>query len=353
MHFSNDELRDMAYVIGESNGNCLLAARIYNQRFPQRRQPAVRSLRRVKERFVENSSVCYKKPTRVNYVLDENKETEILLSVLENPQIGQRELSATIGVSRFSLQRVLKRYKYHAYRFIKVQNLTNEDFALRTEYCQWALDKIGIYRNFFNNVLFTDESTFHNNGSPNSRNNHYYADSNPHLTRPRNFQNRWTLNVWGGILGDRVIGPHFFNGTLNGEMYHHFLINDLPILLENVPLNVRQNLWLQQDGAPPHNSSRVRNFLNDQYGGRWIGRGGPIHWSARSPDLTPCDFFLWGYVKDIVYSTPPTTADDMRLRISDAFQQIQHRMLVNVQTSHIQRLQLCLNQNGRNFEHIL
>ena len=46
---------------------------------------------------------------------------------------------------------------------------------------------------------------------------------------------------------------------------------------------------------------------------RWIGRTGPkdlaLHyWPPRSPDMTPCDFFLWGYVKERVY-VPPLPAD--------------------------------------------
>jgi hypothetical protein len=35
--------------------------------------------------------------------------------------------------------------------------------------------------------------------------------------------------------------------------------------------------------------------------GRWIGRGGPIAWLPRSPDLNPLDFFFVGYVKNIFY----------------------------------------------------
>jgi hypothetical protein len=40
----------------------------------------------------------------------------------------------------------------------------------------------------------------------------------------------------------------------------------------------------------------VRNHLDREMDGRWIGRGGPIAWPPRLPDLTPLDFFLWGYV---------------------------------------------------------
>jgi hypothetical protein len=49
---------------------------------------------------------------------------------------------------------------------------------------------------------------------------------------------------------------------LTGERYLNFLSNELPILLEQVPLNVREKMWLQQDGAPPHNSRVVKDFLN-------------------------------------------------------------------------------------------
>jgi len=34
---------------------------------------------------------------------------------------------------------------------------------------------------------------------------------------------------------------------------------------------------------------------------RWIGRGGPIPWPPRSPDLNSLDFFFWGYLKETVY----------------------------------------------------
>ena len=60
----------------------------------------------------------------------------------------------------------------------------------------------------------------------------------------------------------------------------------------------------QQDGAPPHWRMDVRDSLNATFPNRWIGRDGPNCWPPRSPDLTPLDFFLWGYVKDRVFATP-------------------------------------------------
>jgi hypothetical protein len=60
-------------------------------------------------------------------------------------------------------------------------------------------------------------------------------------------------------------------------------------------------MWLQHDGAPPHFSRAVTEFLNDDYEGRLIGRGGPVAWPARSPDLNLLYFFLWGCMKSRVY----------------------------------------------------
>ncbi|KAJ8866767.1 hypothetical protein PR048_032628 [Dryococelus australis] len=41
-----------------------------------------------------------------------------------------------------------------------------------------------------------------------------------------------------------------------------------------------------------------------RFGQQWIGRGGPITWPARSPDLTPLDYFVWGHVEGMIYDTP-------------------------------------------------
>ena len=41
------------------------------------------------------------------------------------------------------------------------------------------------------------------------------------------------------------------------------------------------------------------NFSNQHFANEWIGRGGPIARPARSLDLNPLDFHLWGHLKSI------------------------------------------------------
>ncbi|GBN74260.1 hypothetical protein AVEN_73201-1 [Araneus ventricosus] len=48
---------------------------------------------------------------------------------------------------------------------------------------------------------------------------------------------------------------------------------------------------------------------------RWIGRGGPVAWPPRSPDLNPLDFFFWGHMRSLVCETPVDSAEDLVARI--------------------------------------
>ncbi|GFT66390.1 hypothetical protein TNCV_3208341 [Trichonephila clavipes] len=70
-----------------------------------------------------------------------------------------------------------------------------------------------------------------------------------------------------------------------------------------------QELWFQQDGATCHTARATIDLLKDTFGDRLISRFGPVNWPPRSCDLTPLDYFLWGYVKSLVYADKPQTLD--------------------------------------------
>jgi len=88
--------------------------------------------------------------------------------------------------------------------------------------------------------------------------------------------------------------------------------------------------WIifRQDGAPPHLGSHVRRFLDATFPNRWTGGDDPTR-PPRSPDITPLDFFLWGYVKDKVFSTPVPDITNLKARITDAFAIITEDTLEN------------------------
>jgi hypothetical protein len=112
----------------------------------------------------------------------------------------------------------------------------------------------------------------------------------------------------------------------------------------------------QQNRAPPHFSKQVRVWLNEKFDERWIGRGGPISWVPRSSDLTPLDFYLWGYVKTfdvlktIVYKTTINDTDDLKNRIEREIKGIKKDTLNNVLNGIVKRLNFCIDVNGDTFE---
>ncbi|EFN63829.1 hypothetical protein EAG_00111, partial [Camponotus floridanus] len=88
--------------------------------------------------------------------------------------------------------------------------------------------------------------------------------------------------VWCGIVNGYIVGPYFFEENVTRHTFLELLRDHLPGLLEDVDLETRRRMWMQLDGAAPHYARIVRNYLNEQYPHRWIGRGGPIAWPARS-----------------------------------------------------------------------
>jgi len=137
----------------------------------------------------------------------------------------------------------------------------------------------------------------------NFHNQHKWAVDNPHAVEELRHEQQFSLNVWCFIVGDHLVGPYFLPQRLTGESYLEFRKTDFPTLLEDVPLYIRMGMYFMHDGAPPHFSRAARDYLDLTFQDRWIGRGGPILWSPRSPDLNPLDYFLWGHHKYVVYET--------------------------------------------------
>ena len=104
-----------------------------------------------------------------------------------------------------------------------MQHPQPEDYAKRLEFCRW----INSNHRVVSRILFTDEATFTREGINNSRNSHAWADENPHATVESNFQHRFTVNVWCGMVDGYLIGPFIFENRLTGDHYFEFLQNEL------------------------------------------------------------------------------------------------------------------------------
>ena len=201
------------------------------------------------------------------------------------------------GISASSVWRILHHQLLCPYHIQRFQVIKITDFLPRLTFCQQIQQQSALDRQFLNNFLFTGKAGFTRDDICTFHNCHVWAAVNPNEVKQARHQQSVSFNVWVGILGDCLIGPHFLPQRLNGEQYLCFLRNDLPNLLEDVPLRQRQVMWFMHDGSPARFHLGVRRYLNRRYVERWIGSGGQVPWPPRSPDLNPLDFCVWGYAK--------------------------------------------------------
>ncbi|GFX35104.1 putative LOC100569746 [Trichonephila clavipes] len=80
------------------------------------------------------------------------------------------------------------------------------------------------------------------------------------------------------------------------------------------------------------------DLLKYTFGDRLISRFGLVNWFPRSCDLTPLDYFLWGYVKSLVYADKPQTLDYLEDNIRRVIADIRSQMLEKVIENWTSRL---------------
>ena len=73
-------------------------------------------------------------------------------------------------------------------------------------------------------------------------------------------------------------------------------------------------------------NGHVRNM----FPGHLISRFGDVPWPPRSPDLSTCYFFLWGYLKSRVYTHKPRMLNDLKEALRQEIRPIDRQLLAHV-----------------------
>lgn len=353
----------MMMCVGATDGNLSAARNLYRSRYVEGapaglavRLPSLGCFRRMTHRLFSTGTFHASTETGRATNQDPDFEEAVLEHFHSNPRTSTRRAALALGAANhMQVWRVMRDDGQHPYHFRLTQELTPADYLPRVAFCEWYRSQVEGSPQFAPMVLWTDEASFTRGGIKNVHNEHYWTHTNPHVSSESSFQHQWRINVWAGIIGDVVVGPHFLPQNLNGPNYLEFLRNDLDELLTVLPVTtyvdlvMNNNLIFQHDGAPAHFAREVRSHLDARFS-RWIGRSGPIAWPARSPDITPLDFFLWGHIKNMVYATECSSREQMKQRIVDAFATVTPQMLRNVRASCYKRAVLCIEREGRHIE---
>ncbi|GFU80754.1 uncharacterized protein TNCV_514811 [Trichonephila clavipes] len=184
------------------------------------------------------------------------------------------------------------------------------DHQARRRFVEWAQNEIAVVPDFHKRILFSDEAHFGLNGYVNKQNCHIWSEANPqvYVETPLHPEK---LTVWcalwaGGILLQKRRRPQ----------------------RAVVPTRRRKC----------HTARATIDLLKDTFGDCLISRFGPVNWPPRSCDLTPLDYFLWGYVKSLVYADKPQTLDVLEDNIRRVIADIRPQMLEKVIENWTSRL---------------
>jgi hypothetical protein len=353
--YTTHEMVNMVLCYGESQRSFQGGCTLYQHKFPTLRHPSANTFRSIVHRFLDTGSVQQRpRSGRPRTATDEQHSVMVLAAVATNPHTSSRVIAHGAGISQSSVLNVLHAHKFHPYHIHCHQGLEERDYGARVDFCNWLLVQLSDNIQFLEHIMWSDESQFCRDGTVNKHNVHYWADINPRWLQETAHQVNWRVNVWCGLFNSKIVGPIFYDGTLTGNRFEQLILNGIvEQFFDNLPLALTQNVWFQLDGAPPHYAINTRQRLHEMFHNQWIGRGGPVQWPPRSPDLTPMDFFLWGHIKETVYAKPTTTIEDLKDRISAACASISQAALRSVYKSIEHRAQLCIGADGHHIEHIL
>ena len=285
----------------------VLAVRDFRNRFTSYRKKRVfteKTLRSWVKNFRETGFVGSRKRLGApKSVRTSPNIARVCEAVQSNPYHSARIHAKNLKLSGTTVRRILhKDLKFHPYKMLYTQQLLPVDYATRVAFSGTMLQKIQSKQIPLNAILITDEAHFYLNGDINQHNLRYWSDKNPRIIYEKPLHSP-KITVWMGVAAWGVIGPYFFDGTVNSERYMQ-LLNEFvrPELSRRRKLSCT---WFQQDGATCHTARETMNCLKGMFGNRLISRNAQIIWPSRSPDLSVCDFFLWGYLKSKVYEKKP------------------------------------------------
>lgn len=348
-----------------NNRSCKVALRAFRDEHNLSRvsEPcSSRTLTRIVEKFEKTGSLLDK--LRSGRPQTSQRKSEMVSQALglisrrtRHGESSLREISALTGVARSTVHMLVRNVlALHPYRIRRLHRLTRPDFHSRMVFAGKCLSQMSVDQEWIRQVMWTDEAHFHLHGSVNTHNCVIWSKEAPRVIAERRLHDSY-ITVWCGFTADTIIGPYFFEEatisgfkrvTVTGRRYADMLKNFvIPTLVDR---GILSTVVFQQDGAPAHTHAEVLSILRRTFKHRVISRGFEFEWPSRSPDLSPLDFWLWGYLKSRIYLNAPETIDQLKASIRSEIINIRPDQLQSAVGSFWNRVRAALQNNGGHVE---
>ena len=262
-------------------------------------------------------------------------------------QVSIREISAAFGLSKSSVHRILQTEGLYPYKCVEVQALSEAAKAQRAEFCNFMLCQLDDDPEYHHKIIFTDETSV---GEPrlNHQNDRVWGESQPFEFREHRRLRQKAMAFSGMNYHLGVLPVYWVGSTLNALNYMELLHSEVtPHLLAVTGSNELRDYYVwMQDGAPAHISWPSVVLLHQTFD-TIISKNSDIPWPAYSPDLNPCDYYLWGEAKQEYLSSP--NIQDHQMAFENKMADIPLEECQRAIDDFPLRLQLCLGAEGGHF----
>jgi hypothetical protein len=245
----------------------------------------------------------------------------------------------------------------HPYKIHVFQSLTTVCREKRTSFAEEFGDHLQQNPHTVEHIWFSDEAYFHLTGDINRQYVRFWGTQHPHQINESTLHAQKVL-VWCAVSAQGLIEPFMFEDYITGENYTMMLDSFFfpQLRRKRCSLHVQ---WFQQDGARPRTTPEVLEFLHSKFQHRILSNHFPqqfqyrFSWPPCSPDLNPCDYFLWGYLKDKVFSSAPRTLPELKERIKESCARVTRGMLTRIVENFVLCLQVVREFQGAHIKHVI
>lgn len=297
--------------------SCVQTRRSFQRKFHVRKGPSDNAIRTLFQKFERTGSVNDDRIGNVGRpclsVTESNAEA-VQQVIQQRPRTSVRRVASCTGLRRMSTHRLMRHsLQMFPYKIQTHQPLSPNAINARYNFANAMLQLVDDGELDVGNIWFSDEAYFHLDGYVNKQNSRIWRSENPHIAEPASLHSP-KIMVWAAVSSKGIIGPFFREQPINAVRYLGILEEFVTI---HTALKDRSNAsWFMQDGARPHRTSAVFDFLNEHFSERVIaldydmhtGRG--IAWPPYSQRLKALRLFSLGIPERC--DIPPNSTNNCR-----------------------------------------
>ena len=177
-------------------------------------------------------------------------------------------------------------------------------------------------------VITTDEAWFRLVKTNGKRRIQYVKrdEKNPIIDR---FQRKESFAkgfmVWAGVSYNGKTSLHFVDpgAKINSEYYCNNVLKKF-LARDARRLYPKGDFLFHHDSAPSHRSAYTKEWMKSRM--RFISED---KWMAKSPDCAPMDYFVWGYLKRLLWNSKPKDTAGLKRALKRAWKKLPQKMINN------------------------